>query len=182
MPINKKIAAQVLETLDSTGNELERLAKSGFINPKVAAELIHNIDTSADRIQVAAFGQDGLEAYKTKLAKVIKQDSDEPYMKTFDNVNAPEVVEADEPYMHKTEPSFNSKSIPTFDQDNSATVSERNEYDVRDLSEWSNKTEKQPSWPGGSSGKSTKQGAAAPAPVRRATAAAGAREPKTWAP
>lgn len=169
--INKKIAAQVLDTLDSTGNEVERLMKAGFLDPKVAGELIHHIDSSADRIQTAAFGPNGLEAYKAKIAKVIKQDSDEPYMKTFENVNAPEKVEADEPYMHKTEPSFNSKSIPTFDQDNSATVSERNEYDVRDLSEWTDKTTKQPSWPGGSSGKSTKQGS-----ERRASA------PKTWAP
>jgi len=171
MPINKKIAAQVLDTLDSTGNEMERLAKAGFIDARVASELVHLIDTSADRIQTAAFGQNGLEAYKAKVAKVIKQDSDEPYMKTFENVNAPEKVESDEPYMHKTEPSFNSKSIPTFDQDNSATVSERNEYDVRDLSEWTAPTKKQPSWPGGSSGKSTKQGSA------RAASA-----PKTWAP
>jgi hypothetical protein len=172
--IDKKIAAQVLDTLDSTGNEVERLMKAGFLDPKVAGELIHHIDSSADRIQVAAFGPNGLEAYKAKMAKVakvIKQDSDEPYMKTFENVNAPEKVEADEPYMHKTEPSFNSKSIPTFDQDASATVSERNEYDVRDLSEWTDKTTKQPSWPGGSSGKSTKQGS-----ERRASA------PKTWAP
>lgn len=171
MPINKKIAAQVLDTLDSTGNEMERLAKAGFIDPRVASELIHLIDTSSDRIQTAAFGEKGLESYKAKIAKVIKQDSDEPYMKTFENVNAPEKVEADEPYMHKTEPSFNSKSIPTFDQDNSATVSERSEYDVRDLSDWTDKTTKQPSWPGGSSGKSTKQGSA-----RRPVAS------KTWAP
>ncbi len=169
--INKKIAAQVLDTLDSTGNEVERLMKAGFLDPKVAGELIHHIDSSADRIQVAAFGPKGFEAYKAQVAKVIKQDSDEPYMKTFENVNAPEKTEADEPYMHKTEPSFNSKSIPTFDQDNSATVSERNEYDVRDLSEWTDKTKKQPSWPGGSSGKSTKQGS-----ERRTTAS------KTWAP
>jgi len=167
--INKKIAAQVLDTLDNTGNVLEGLAKSGHLDPKVASELIHHIDTSADRIQIAAFGEKGFEAYKAKVAKVIKQDSDEPYMKTFDNVNAPEKVEADEPYMHKTEPSFNSKSIPTFDQDASSTVSDRNEYDVRDLSEWTDKTKKQPSWPGGSSGKSTKQGS-----ERRAS--------KTWAP
>jgi len=169
MTIDKKIAAQVLDTLDATGNEIAALAASGFLSPEVTGELLHNIDSSADRLQLAAFGPEAFAAYKAKIAKVIKQDSDEPYMKTFDNVNAPEKVEADEPYMHKTEPSFNSKSIPTFDQDNSAAVSERSEYDVRDLSEYADKTTKQPSWPGGSSGKSTKQGATrqASAPARK---------------
>ncbi len=172
MTIDKKIAAKVLDTLDSTGNEIEKLASSGFLDPRVSAELLHNIDVSADRLQLAAFGPGAFEAYKAKLAKVIKQDSDEPYMKTFDNVNDPLKTDADEPYMHKTEPSFNSKSIPTFDQDASSTVSERNEYDVRDLSEYADKTTKQPSWPGGSSGKSTKQGSARSASAKPA--------PKTW--
>jgi hypothetical protein len=169
--IDKKIAAQVLDTLDSTGNEMERLAKAGLIDPKVAAELIRNIDVSADRIQIAAFGEGGLEAYKAKIAKVIKQDSDEPYMKTFENVQKPLKTDSDEPYMHDAPASFNAKAIPTFDDDISSSVSDRNEYDVRDLSEWTDKTKKQPSWPGGSSGKSTKQGS-----ERRASG------PKTWAP
>lgn len=172
--LDKKIASKVLASLDATGDELTRLAAAGHLDPKVASELIHHIDTSADRIQVAAYGADGLEAYKAKVAKVIKQDSDEPFMKTFENPQAPIKTDADEPYMHKTEQSFNSKSIPTFDDDISSSVSERDEYEVRDLSEHADKTAKQPSWPGGSSGKSTKQGSSG----RQASAA----PRKTWAP
>lgn len=171
MSMNKQIASQVLATLDKTGNEVERLMKAGHLDPKVASELIHNIDSSADRIQAAAYGPGGLEAYKAQVAKVIKRDPDEKFMETFQNPQAPLKTEPDEPYMHKTEPSFNSKSVPTFDDDISSSVSERDEYDVRDLSEYADKTAKQPSWPGGSSGKSTKQGS-----ERRASA----KGPKTW--
>lgn len=169
MTIDKKIAAKVLDTLDSTGNMVESLLKAGHLDPRVASELIRNIDSSADRIQTAAFGGESLEAYKAKVAKVIKRDPDEKFMETFQNPQKPLKTDADEPYMHKTEPSFNSKSIPTFDDDISSSVTDRNEYDVRDLSEHADKTTKQPSWPGGSSGKSTKQGAA-----RQASG------PKTW--
>ncbi len=165
--LNKKVASQVLASLDSTGNEIEGLAKAGLIDPKIAAELLHNIDTTADRIQVAAYGAESLEAYKGKVAKVIKQDSDEPYMKTFENPQKPLQTDSDEPYMHTAPGGFNSKPVPTFDSDDTSQVSERDEYDVRDLSEHANKTTKQPSWPGGSSGKSTKQGSSRQASAPR---------------
>jgi len=84
--------------------------------------------------------------------------------------------DSDEPYMHKAPPSFNSKGIDTYDQDHTTTVSDRKEYDVRDLSEMSTQS-KQPSWPGGSAGKSTKQGAVAPRPRPAPKAATS----KTWA-
>ena len=61
--------------------------------------------------------------------------------------------------------SFNGKSIPTYDQDNTHSMTERDEYNVRDVSEWSDGTKQQPSWERGPAGKSTKQGSS-----------------KTWAP
>ena len=82
----------------------------------------------------------------------------EIYPILWHNVQKPLQTDPDEPYMHKTEKSFNSKGIPTYDDDKSSSVRHRDEYDVRDLAEWTDKTEQQPSWDGGSSGKSTRQG------------------------
>lgn len=156
MRIEKKVANQVLSTLDKTAQKIEILAKRGRINPKIASGLIREIDAYADRFQVAAYGEASLRAFK---AKVLKQDSDEKYMATFDNPNKILQSDADKEYMHKTGPSFSSKGIDNYDQDRTTTVSERKEYDIRDVSELSNGTKKQPSWSGGSAGKSTKTGA-----------------------
>ncbi len=160
MSMDKKTVNQVLSTLDDTATRLENLKVAGKIDPKAADVLIKQIDTYADRFQVAHFGP---ESFKRFQAKVIKKDSDEKFMDTFDNPNKVIQSDSDEPYMHKAPPSFNSKGIDTYDQDNTSAVSERKEYDIRDVSELSNGTKKQPSWPGGSAGKSTKQGSAAPA-------------------
>lgn len=167
--MDKTFANQVLATLDETASKIEAFSKEGKVDPKVASELITNIDTFADKFQVAAFGEASFNSYRQKVAKVIEKDPDEPYMKdAFENVQQPRQTDPDEPYMHKTEPSFNSGSIPTYDSDRSSTVSdERHEYNPRDLSEWADSPKKQPSWTGGSGGKSTKQGST--------------RE-KTWAP
>jgi hypothetical protein len=154
MPIPKQIANKVLTNLDVAASKLESLVKSGKADPKLAS-VIREIDSFADRFQVAAFGEESLRNHQ---AKVLKRDSDEPYMDTFENVNKPLKTDADEPYMHKTPASFNAKAIDNFDADRSSTVSERDEYAVRDLSEWSDGTQKQPSWARGSSGKSTRQG------------------------
>jgi hypothetical protein len=159
MAIDKKVANQVLSTLDSTAGKLEKLAAEGKLDKKVASSLVTEIDAYADRFQVAAFGPDNLRAFK---AKVLKKDSDEKYMDTFDNPNKVIQSDADEDYMHKVGPSFNSKAIDTYDQDMSSSVSDRKEYDVRDLSEHADGTKKQPSWSGGSAGKSTKLGTKAP--------------------
>lgn len=159
---DKKQAAQILSTLDQTANAVDDLAKRGKVDPRLAAQLTRNLDTFADRYQAQVFGEENLKAFQERQAKVIKQDSDEPYMKTFDNPQKPIKVDSDEPYMHKAPGGYNSKDIPTYDDDKSSSVSNRDEYEVRDLSEWADKTTKQPSWPGGSSGKSTRQGTTAP--------------------
>lgn len=170
MPIDKKTANKVLETLDDTAQRLENLKTAGKIDPQVADGLIHEIDSYADRVQVAAFGKDSFSRF---VAKVLKKDSDEKFMDTFDNPNKVIQSDSDEPYMHKAPPSFNSKGIDTYDQDRTTTVSERKEYDVRDLNDMAGGTKKQPTWPGGSAGKSTKQGSAAPKPAPKSAKAWG---------
>ncbi len=166
----KKIANKILTVLDQTASQLEGLSKTGSLDPKLASALIKDIDTFSDKFEATFYGNDSLVR---RQAKVLKQDPDEGYMKTYENPVKPIKTDADEEYMHKLGPSFNSKAIGTYDVDRSSTVSERDEYAVRDLSEWSDATQKQPSWAKGSAGKSTKTGATAPeAP----------KGPKTWAP
>lgn len=156
---DKNQAEQILDTLDRTATQIDALAKSGKLDPRVAAALTKELDSFSDRYHIAAFGEEHFRAHQ---AKVLKRDSDEPYMDTFNNVQKPVKTDSDEPYMHKAPGGYNSKDIPTYDDDRSSSVSNRDEYDVRDLSEWSEKTKKQPTWPGGSSGKSTRQGTVAP--------------------
>lgn len=153
--MKKQIVSVILSKLDATSNAIENLAKEGKIERKAADQLIKNLDSFADKFEVAAFGKKNLES---RMAKVIQQDSDEPYMKTFENVNEVLQSDSDEPYMHKSPPSFNSKGVDNYDQDSSSAVSDRDEYQVRDLSEHANATKPQPSWPRGSAGKSTRQG------------------------
>lgn len=134
MTMDKKLANKVLTNLDRTAGMLEALAKDGKVDARVASKLIGDIDSFADRFQVAAFGEKALASHKAKVAKVIESDSDESYMKTFDNPNKVLEKDADESYMD------------TFDTDRTTTVTERDEYQVKDLSEHADGTKKQPSW------------------------------------
>lgn len=166
MTPQKKIANKILETLDSTAQQLDKLVKMKKIDPRVAASITRDLDTFADKFEVAAFG---IDSFNNRRAKVYQMDADEKYMHTFDNPNKPLKVDADESYMHKVGPSFASKGIGTYDVDRSSTVTDRDEYSIRDLSEYSSQT-KQPSWARGPAGKSTKQGSTVP------------QRTKTWAP
>lgn len=162
--MDRQVANKILTNLDETAGRLDALAKGGKINPKVASQLVRAIDNFADRFQVAAFGEDNL---KNHQAKVIKQDSDEPYMKTYDNPNKPIQTDPDEPYMHKVDKSFNSDAIDTYDADRSSTVTDRKEHDIRDVSEHSDGTKPQPSWTGGKGGKSVRSSSArSPKPAK----------------
>ncbi len=166
--MTKETASRVLTALDKTGNDVQDLIERGYLSKEAGSEILRIVDTTADKIQVAAYGQEAFDAYRRQqMAKVIKRDSDEKFMETFENPQKVIQSDADEPYMHKAPGGFNSKDVPTFDDDISSSVSNRDEFEVRDLSEHANKTTKQPSWPGGSSGKSTKQGSS---------------KDKTWAP
>jgi hypothetical protein len=158
MPIQKQTANQVLSGLDRTATRLEGLVKAGKIDPKLAASLITEIDAFADKFQVAAFGPAKFKAFQAKVAKVIKRDSDEGFMDTFENPNKVIQSYADEPYMHKTPASFNADAIDNYDADRTSTVTDRKEHNVRDISEHADGTKKQPSWAKGPAGKSTRQG------------------------
>lgn len=153
--MDKQTANQILSSLDRSANTIDELSNAGKIDPKVAAEISANIDRAADKIEIAAFGEKNLAV---RQAKVLQRDPDEKFMDTYDNPNKVLQSDADEKFMHKTEPSFNSKAMDTFDADRSSTVSDRDEYQVRDLSEHADPTKKQPSWAKGPAGKSTKQG------------------------
>ena len=158
--IDKKVANRVLTNLDFAAGRIEGLAKSGKLDPKLAAKLVSEIDSFADRFQVAAYGAESLENFKAQVAKVLQKDSDEKYMDTFDKPIGIIEAESDEPYMK------------SFDEDITESVTDRDEYTVRDIAPEANGTKKQPSWSRGPAGKSTRQGATAPS----APAA-----PKTWA-
>jgi len=158
MTIKKAIASKTLAQLDRIGLQVEVMAKEGKIGQKVASELLHNIDTFADRLHIAAYGQEAFIAYKQKVAKVIQRDPDETFMDTFENTQQPLQTDPDETFMHQVGPSFNSKAIKTFEQDPSSVVADRDEYAVRELNEFSDGTKKQPSWARGPAGKSTKNG------------------------
>lgn len=153
--MDQKVANKLISTLESVATEVDQLAKAGKLDSEFASKVSSQIDAYADRLEIAAFGK---ESFLKRRAKVLEMDSDEPYMKTFENPQEPLQTDPDEPYMHESGASFNGKSIKTYDSDDTSQVSERDEYNVRDLSEWSDKTKPQPSWPRGSAGNSTKQG------------------------
>jgi len=163
--MEKRLANRVLTNLEHTASEIGRLAKEGHIDARLAADLCSNIDGFSDRFEIATFG---LESFRNRQAKVLQREKDEPYMATFDNPNKVIQSDKDEPYMHTTPASFNAKQIGNFDVDRTSTVSDRDEYQVRDLNQYAGGTKQQPSWKGGPAGKSTRQGAQKPE--------------KTWAP
>ena len=172
MTIQKQIANRILANLDKTADQLDVLAKAGKVDPRLASILVRDLDTFADKFQVAAFGKDALARYRGKVAKVLEGDADEKatFLKTFDNPNKVITRDPDEDWLNGIGASFNAKAIKNFDQDRTTTVTDRDEFNVRDLSEWADKTTKQPSWAKGPAGKSTVQGSTAP------------KSGKTWSP
>jgi hypothetical protein len=146
--IPKTIANKVLSNLDTAANRIEQLAREGKMDARLASSLVSDLDSFADRFEVSAFGSENLNRRKAAL---ISGDSDEKkYMSTFDNVNKPLVVSADEPYMHETGASARWDSVGTYDVDRSSAVSHRPEFAVVGQSEFSNggKSVAQPSTPG----------------------------------
>jgi len=153
--MEKRLANRILTNLEHTATEIERLAKAGTVDPRLASELVAKIDGFSDQFEIAAYGD---ESFCNRQAKVLQRDKDEPYMDTFNNPNKVIQSDKDEPYMHSTPASFNAKQIGNFDVDRTTTVSEREEYQVRDLNPYAGGTKQQPSWKGGPAGKSTKLG------------------------
>jgi hypothetical protein len=153
--MEKRLANKILTNLDRTASQIEKFAQEGHIDQKLASELVSKIDNFSDQLEVSVYGE---KSFLNRKAKVYQSDRDEPYMSTFDNPNKVIRSDADESYMHSVGPSFNSKAIGTFDVNSTSTVSERDEYAVRDLNQYAEGTKRQPSWSRGPAGKSTKVG------------------------
>lgn len=157
--MKKDLANKILTNLEHSATEIEKLASEKHLDAKIATDLVSKIDDFADKFEIAFFGE---ESFKRRQAKVIQRDKDEPYMDTFDNPNKVIQSDKDEPYMHGAPAGFNAKPIGTFDVDQTSTVTDRDEYNVRDLNQYAGGTKKQPSWNKGSAGKSTKTGSEVP--------------------
>lgn len=119
MAIDKQLASKMLARSDRTAAELEKLKAEGKIDPRLASKLIHDLDTFADGLQKVAFGEEGLAAWQAKVSKVIKRDSDEKFMDTFQNPQKVLESDSDEPYMHK------SGEIETYDSDDTTQVTDK---------------------------------------------------------
>jgi len=138
--MDKRIAAKVLDELDSIANGIESITASGKINERVASDILTRIDGLSDKIESSVFGQ---EQMRNRVAAVLRADADEPYMKDhFVNTVMPRRTEPDEPYMHEVGASYRSRAIKTFDADRSSSMYNRDEYAVRGA----DSTEVQPSW------------------------------------
>ena len=164
--MEKRLANRILTNLEHTATEIENLAKAGKIDRRLATDVVAKIDNFSDKFEIEAFG---MKSFNNRRARVLQSDKDEPYMSTFDNPNKVLQSDKDEPYMHSTPASFNAKGIGNFDVDRSSTVTDRDEYQIRDLNPHAGGTKAQPSWNGGPAGKSTRQGSYD-------------RPEKTWAP
>jgi hypothetical protein len=144
--MEKRIANKILTNLEYAATELENLAKAGKVDPRLAAQLVSDIDGFSDKFEMSIFGVD---SFKNRQAKVLQMDNDEPYMRTFDNPNKVITSDKDEAYMHTAPGGYRSDDIGTFDVDRSATVVDRQESAVHDLSPFADKTKQQPSWTSG---------------------------------
>jgi hypothetical protein len=108
---NKKVeletaqADQFLARLDRIASVVQANHKQWGMGFTAAKNLVNAVDALADDLESATYGAASLlnrqasEIGQAKLAQVIQRDSDEGYMDTFKNPQAPVQTEADEPYM-----------------------------------------------------------------------------------
>jgi hypothetical protein len=97
-----KAASELLGRVDKIAQEIQANAKSWGMSIEEARPLVNGLDKLADELETRFFGAKSLQNRQIetlKQAKVIQQDSDEPYMKTFNSPMAPHQTDADEPYM-----------------------------------------------------------------------------------
>lgn len=102
MKLEKDQANQTLSRLDRLAGHIQTNAQKWGMPFEVAKAIVNDLDKTADEIEVASFGARSFEARQVnvlKSAKVIQQDSDESYMKTFNAPMAPHQTDGDEPYM-----------------------------------------------------------------------------------
>lgn len=95
-----KFAAQdannILTRLDKVAGAIQANYDKWGMDFETARSLVHDLDRTADEIELAAFGK---ESFVRRQAEVIRQEPDEPYMRTFEVNPSPVQIEADEPYM-----------------------------------------------------------------------------------
>lgn len=126
-----KFAAQdankILYRLDRISHTIQAQYKTWGMPLDEAKQIVAALDTTADEIEVAAFGAESLQARQANIvqkiaeaktaaaqprtAEVIKKETDEPYMNAFANPMAPIQVEADEPYMKAYGPPDQSSAV-----------------------------------------------------------------------
>jgi hypothetical protein len=95
-------ASEILARVDRIASEIQANHKSWGMAFEAARPLVQSLDKLADDLETRFFGASSLQRRQIevlKTAKVIQQDSDEPYMKTFNSPMAPLQTDADEPYM-----------------------------------------------------------------------------------
>jgi hypothetical protein len=97
-----KTASELLGRLDKIALEIQANHANWGMTLAEARPLVNGLDKLADDLEARFFGAASLQRRQVevlKTAKVIQQDSDESYMKTFNNPTAPIQTDADEPYM-----------------------------------------------------------------------------------
>jgi hypothetical protein len=97
-----KTASELLGRLDKIALEIQSNHASWGMSLDEARPLVNGLDKLADDLEARFFGASSLQRRQVevlKTAKVIQQDSDESYMKTFNSPTAPLQTDADEPYM-----------------------------------------------------------------------------------
>lgn len=98
-------ADRFLARLDRMASVVQSNHEKWGMGFEAAKNLVNAIDKLADDLESATYGEDSLlnrqasEIGNLKLAQVLQRDSDEAYMKTFENPQSPIQTEADEPYM-----------------------------------------------------------------------------------
>lgn len=98
----RKQASEYLGRLDEVVQSIQKNHAKWGMTLEAAKPLVNALDKLADDMESGFFGQDSLARRQVevlKTAKVIQQDSDESYMKTFNSPMAAHQTDGDEPYM-----------------------------------------------------------------------------------
>lgn len=98
----KAAASEVLLRLDTMATQITEKFASMGLDEGTAKALVNDLDRVADIVEASSFGSDSLAVRQVevlKQAKVLQQESDESYMKTFDNPMSVHQQDADEGYM-----------------------------------------------------------------------------------
>lgn len=100
--LTKKEASEILFRLDKMAEQIQTKFASMGLDKVTAKSLVNDLDKVADLVERGSFGDDSFVNRRIevlKQAKVLQQESDEPYMGTFANPMQPHQTDADEKYM-----------------------------------------------------------------------------------